>query len=218
MASYHPIDEFLQDAGLFIENAIETPPVQEAFASVGRGTEHFEEGRAMLDEGRRLHQKQQDEYGDQYAATERLGETEDAARERYMRHYGFAEAAFRDDPDAQSALGLSGPRKRSLGGWLDQALTFYDNLMSNPALLEAFREEFPLIEEEVLEAAREEVHATASAFQERRREAGEAERATDARDEVLERLDDWLDKERRIARALFRSEPEHLKTLGVNGR
>ena len=218
MSFDYPIDEFLQDAGLFIENAIETPPIQEAFASVGREPKHFEEGRAMLDEGRRLHEKQQDEYGDQYAATERLRAMEDAARDRYMRHYGFAEAAFRDDPDAQSALGLHGPRKRSLGGWLDQALTFYDNLLGNPALLKAFREEFPLVEKEKLEAAREEARATAAAFQERRREAGEARRATDARDEVLDRLDDWLDKERRIARALFRDEPEHLKTLGVNGR
>ena len=44
---------------------------------------------------------------------------------------------------------------------------------------------------------------------------GEAQRTTVQREQALDRLNDWVSQNRRIARVLFRNDPQQMEALGI---
>ena len=74
------------------------------------------------------------------------------------------------------------------------------------------------VTQEDLEASRQQVDAVAEARQERKQEAAEAQRATEQRDAVLDQLEAFVGQNRRLARVLFRNDPQHLEALGLTAR
>ena len=224
------IESIIENARLFIQNVQDTPVIQQRFAAAGRDDAYFQQGQTYLDDTERLNQQQEDEYGDQYATTDALHRKRDAAKDTYMGHLGLARIAFEDDPDAQSALRLGGSRKQALPAWLAQAGAFYDGLLTGapadgdtttptdqPAQRRQAMAAFGVTQQE-LEAGRGEVDAVAQARQERKQEAAEAQHATETRDAALDQLEAFVGQNRRLARVLFRNDPQHLEALGLTAR
>ena len=236
----HDIESILENARLFLQNVQQTPAIQQRFAAAGRDAAYFQQGQAYLDEVERLNQQQDDEYGDQYTATDTLHQKREVAHDTYMGHLGLARIAFEDDPDAQQALRLNGSRKQALPAWLAQASAFYDGLLTDdtpdgppsqedrtgggttattdqPAARRQALAVFGVTRQE-LEAGRDEVDAVARVRQEREQEAAQAQRVTEERDAALDRLEDFVGQNRRLARVLFRRDPQHLEALGLTAR
>ena len=236
------IESIIENARFFLQNVQETPAIQQRFAAAGRDAAYFQQGQTHLDDTERLNQQQEDEYGDQYAATDALHQSRETAHDTYMGHLGLARIAFEEDPDALHALRLNGRRKQALPAWLAQAGTFYDGLLEDgsapadgstpddgtttdgtttptgqPAARRQAMAAFGVTQQE-LEAGRDEVDAVAQARSEREQEAAEAQRATETRDAALDRLEDFVGQNRRLARVLFRKDPQHLEALGLTAR
>ena len=207
------LNDQIRSAELFIENMSKTPSIQEAFASVGRDAAFIQQGQQLLEEVRRLYRQKQDEYGDQYGGTTDLYEARDAAHDAYMEHLDFARIVFETDANAQESLQLAGERRRALNDWLSQGRSFYEGLLEDEVLLEQMGT--LMITREDLEAGRAQIEEVAAIHDARQREMSEAQRTTDRRDQALDRLNDWIRQNRRIARVLFRKDPQHLEALGI---
>ena len=202
----------LDRADTFIANVQADPAVREAFASIGRGEEHFQKSRQLFDEARRLYQKQRTEYGEQYEATDELQAARQALKKRYMRHLDFARVCFRKDVSAQETLALNGPRYDAFPAWSGPVRDFYDGLLENPALQETAAA--INIGKDEVNARRDELRAVVKLRQERKREAGEAEEATDARDEAFDALKDQMEEDYDYAPLLLADQPQKLEALG----
>ena len=126
------IDQQLNNARIAINNALNSPDIQAALTPFSYDPTRLNEALTLYNEARALVEQQRQEYGEQYQASQEFQAAWDAAQTVYSRSYKIAKVAFKNNPDAQTALMLSGTRKRSFPGWLTQALTFYDGLL-NPA-------------------------------------------------------------------------------------
>ena len=203
----------IRSAELFITNMSETPSIREVFAGVGRDAAYIQQGQQLLEEVRRLYREKHDEYGDQYHGTVALHEAREAAHDTYMEHLEFARILFEGHVDAQENLQLTGERRRALDGWLGQTRAFYEGILEDESLLEEMGT--LMITREDLEAGRAQVEEVAALHDARQREMSEAQRMTEARDQALDRLNAWESQNRRIARVLFRKDPQHLEALGI---
>ena len=95
------------------------------------------EGKTLLDQTVTLNQKQDKEYGEQFAATQDLHTLQTTAHKQFMDAVALARIKFRDNVKAWQALGLNGSSKKSLSGWVVQAAKFYSNLIADSELVNA---------------------------------------------------------------------------------
>jgi hypothetical protein len=211
--TYQPINERLVAAQVALDNAQSDPILQEALANFGYDAERLEEGRALLDAAQAAQEAMAVEHGDQYEATDALQAAFDAANTTYMQHLKVARIALQDQRGAARALALTGRRKRTIPGWLDQARQFYDNALGDEAILTALGR-FG-ITPEALAAAQAEVGAVGTANSAQEREKGEAQDATEARDQAMDALDRWMSDFRAIARVALEERPQQLEKLGI---
>lgn len=210
---YQPINERIAVAQVALDNAQSDVILKDALAVFGYDAERIDAGRALLDAAQSAQETMAAEYGDQYEATDALQAAFDTANTTYMRHVKVARIALQDERGAAQALALTGRRKRTIPGWLDQARQFYDNALGDEAILTALGH-FG-ITAEALEAAQAEVDAVATANAAQEREKGEAQDATKARDEAMGALDGWMSDFRAIARVALEDRPQQLEKLGI---
>lgn len=204
--------QFMNAARVAITNAQEDPQLQANLALFGYDAAKLAAGSALLSEAETLMQQQAAEYGEQFAASEALVAARAEATVAYMRSLKVARVAFRKDAQAQAALLLNGERKQSLGGWLQQATTFYANLLADARLVGGMAQfgydEAKLTAEQGLVTAVQSLDAA------QEREKGEAQAATKARDGKLDELAEWLADFREIAAVALADEPQQLERLG----
>ncbi len=205
------LSEFLTESRILVENARHLPDMSAVLKDFGYTAERLDQGLALLAETEALIQKQIREYGESYAATQALTDAWAAADAVYIKTLKVARIAFGDEPGSGAALKLSGLRKQTVTGWLDQASTFYANLNAGfgdrlarfgytPAKLAA--------EAALVEGVRQTLQAQA-------KESGEAQQATVVRDAKVAEFDTWVSELRAIARVAFADEPQKLEKLGI---
>ncbi|MBI9034671.1 MAG: hypothetical protein JEZ03_09400 [Bacteroidales bacterium] len=168
---------------------------------------------AMIVEARQLANQQLTEYAEQYQATENVYTAWDASNKVYVNSLRIARIAFRKNIQAQTALMLNGRRNASLNGWLEQATTFYANMLPNAVYMAAMSE-FGFTPERL-----QEEHAMMQNVRElnqnQQKEKGEAQHATLARDAKVEELADWMHDFFAIARIALADNPQWMEKLGV---
>lgn len=207
------IDERLTAAQVALDNALNDSGLQDSLAVFGYTAERLQEGQALYETARSLHDQQQAEYGDQFAATDALQSAWDEAKTVYTRHVKVARVALKRERGAWKQLGLSGRRKRTLSGWLTQARQFYANALADPNILVELGN-FGITQEK-LEAGQTLVDDVETANAAQEQEKGEAQEATRKRDQALDALDEWMSDFVAIARVALEDRPQHLEKLGV---
>jgi len=125
----------------------------------------------------------------------------------------IARVAFRNIPRAKKSIMLFGARKKTLSGWLDQASTFYANILNDNGLVtiiarfgyppEKLREEAALVEQVEAKLAQQ------------KKEIGEAQEATVKRDKALDKLAAYVSELKAAARVAFHDNPQQLERLGL---
>ena len=210
---YGKISGFLESARVLIENARDIPSVALAVADYGYDSHRLQGGVALLSAAQSLVSQQAKEYGESYQATEVMNRTWETADVAYVKAVKVARVAFGDDPKATVALRLSGPRKETLPGWMEQATLFYDNLLSDVGLQATMAQYGYLVtrlrdEQKLVAAVRQAVNVQA-------RESGEAQSATLSRDKALNALDTWVSAFKAICRVALAEDPQQLEQLGI---
>ncbi len=206
------IAERLREAEVAINNTLASPDILAAVTPFGYDQVRLEAAKALHGQAQELVDRQKQEYGEQYEATAAVQKAWDEAAAAYSAALKIARIVFRGSDVARNALGLSGTRKQSLSGWLDQARRFYSNMLENPDFIAAMT---PYTYDQAkLEAEAALVQAVYDASDAQDRERGEAQEATEIRDAKLDELDQWLADYKAIAEVALSDSPQKLEQLG----
>jgi hypothetical protein len=125
-SDYESIADFLSNTDLMLNNAKSIPEITTSMTAAGYPVADVDAQLGQVAELRTLNEAQAAEYGDQFAATEAWHNARAAYHDKYIDHLGLARIAFRKDKAAKHELKLSEERKPSQGGYIEQALFFYD--------------------------------------------------------------------------------------------
>ena len=202
----------LADAELALTNAENDGVIMGALVPFGYDNERIQEGRELYEAARNLVNQQSAAYGQQYEYTDDLSTAWAAADAAYMSALKVARIALRDHERANEALKLSGIRKKSLWGWLEQAQAFYANLLADDQMLAAmarFGYDRTKLENEAAM-----VKAVAATDHAQEGQKGEAQQATKMRDSKLDEIDQWLSDFKVVARIALSEQPQMLEKLG----
>lgn len=207
------IEEIIYESGLRINNSLSDAKVLNAVAPFGYTETKLNEGASLLNAATELVEAQKREYGEVDAAQEAYETQRQQAHKSYMVILAISKIAFKNDVQAISTLDLTGRRATTLSGWLNQTRNFYHAILANEtwkAALAAYGQT-----EEVLTAQLAAVDAVSAASEARKKELGDAQNATQERDEKLEELLDWVSDYEVIARIALMDKPQLLEKLGI---
>ena len=207
------IDAKLLNAEVAIDNAMGNAAISTALEVFGYDKTRLLEGKALHERALTLHKKQKKEYGEQYAATSELKAALSSANKAYMLDLGVARVALRTQVSAAEPLQLNGRRKKTYSGWVEQVTMFYDNALENETIKAALAEYG--IDEAKLSAGQAAVRKVQTLLKTQLVEKGEAQEATEARDEALELLMDWMSDFIAIARIALEGNLQLLEILGI---
>ena len=206
------IEDRLLEAQVAIDNSLNIPTILNAVSMLGYDLARLQAARALYDEVMALVAAQKLEYGDQYEATAVVNAAWETADLAYKRTLKACRILFKGNASAAGALNLSGSRKKSLSGWLEQATTFYTNLLNTPDFITALLE-FGY-DQAKLEAEAALVQAVYDANAVQDKERGEAQEATLVRDAKLDELDEWVARYKQVAQLALEDSPQMLEQLG----
>lgn len=209
---YKSIADQLHAAEVAINNTLSNPVILTAVTAFGYSQTNLEAARALHQEAMALVAQQDMALGEQVEATQIAHKARHDAKRAYSAALKIARIVFRDDLTAQTALGLTGVRKTSLSGWLDQARRFYNNLLRTPEYIAAMTP-FSFTQAKLAqEAALLETVAVTSELQDKKR--GEAREVTRQRNVKLAELSRWLTDYKTVATVALAASPQMLEQLG----
>ncbi|HEX3047109.1 MAG TPA: hypothetical protein VHY08_20315 [Bacillota bacterium] len=210
------IDDFLLASNRMIENALANEPIKAAVGAYGFPQERLLAGRALYIEVEALHIAWRKEYGEKVQATAELNALWEEADKQYMMALKIARVALKSVPKSDIQLLLSGRRKQSLSGWLQQAKAFYTNIINNSDL-KALMEQYGYPEDK-LQRELDLCNQVGEKDFVQKKEAGEAQQATRFRDQKLDELSAWISDFRAVAKVALAQTPDYLEALGILAR
>ena len=170
-------------------------------------------GQQLADRVQALDDKQQQEYGARFEATDALNKARQEAHDLYLKHLDAARFAFKKDRNAQKALDLTGTRRLDLSGWLNQARRFYNNITPFIETLKKYN-----VDEAEIKQGAAMIEAVSSAHLKRRKETNEAKTSTRQVQEAEQALDAWLSSFAKFSKAILAKEPELLEALDLTSK
>lgn len=182
---YQSVDEQIQKMRLAFANA-KLPHIMEQLKNVGYTEEKIDRLISKLSALEALHQAQKKEYAEQYAETERFHQKRKEIHEVYMRHLAFCKILFKGNVEAGRVLEFAGDRKQAYGAWYQQVSNFYAQLLGNTQL--KAKVATINIKEQDLEAQKTALAELTKIKESQAKETGEAQKATETRDEALDSL------------------------------
>lgn len=213
MSLNRSIDTILAEAQVAIDNSLNNPQVLKYVGDFGYSATRLKQGKALYNAAAAAQLAKSAELGEQISASEAVNAAWSKAKKTYMRLVKVARVALKQDGGAIAQLGLAGKRKESLSGWLAQANQFYQNSLSNQSVLKALGE-FGITDKK-LKAGLNEIKAVEAANLVQEKEKGEAQAATQKRDQALDALMDWLSDYLAIAKVALEEDSQLLEGLGV---
>ena len=211
MSTISNLPNFLTEAATILTNAREHPEIAAALDAFGYDTAVLQEGQALLDVARSLHDAQIKEYGEQHAATQAFTEIVEQADKAYAAHRRLAKITFKGDAQRNTDLHLNERKPRAFNPWYEQARHFYTALLADTEAqtqLAKFK-----ITLEALQAAQSQVEQALSLKNAQEQEKGEAQEATQKRNTAIEALDEWLADFKVVARIALEDTPQLLEAL-----
>lgn len=206
------IDDFIVSAGNLFTNAA-TPAIAEKMLDYGYTPEKMAIGHDLYTESSAAVESQKKEYGEQYAATEAFNNMWKTVKAGYMKVVKVARIALREDYESIKLLQLFKKRERSYAKWLLQARQFLNLVNTNQKIIDALME-YNMVGRKITDVITglDQLEESAKV---QNKETGEAQSATKKRDELLDKLDDWLTGFVGIARIALEDDPQLIEMLDI---
>lgn len=146
---------------------------------------YFTHGLSLVNIARDANNKQKTEYSEQYQATNERDLKLDEIEEEYQLTAGIAKLALKND-SIISGLKLNIDLPYRIGAKIERIRSFYSGILDNLDHVTAMNRFGK--EQEALEAEQAEVEVLATIHQKQQKEKGEAQYATQVRDEAVEKM------------------------------
>jgi hypothetical protein len=198
---------------ILIWNA-EDPAVKAVIEPFGYNSAKIEEGKALFNEVEALAETQRKEYAGQYTVSTGFIEKQEEARSNLNTLRKFAKFIFKTNNEAYNTLNLRSRLPLGFADWLQAARYFYERLQEHPEWVTAL---VPFgIQKNVAGKSLELLSELKSLQEQRQRETGDAQRATQARNEKHEELQAWYGNLRDLVKILFEdADAQYLEKLGI---
>ena len=206
-------NSLMEQYRILIWNA-EDPAIKVKIDPFGYTSEKINEGKMLFEEVEALAEKQQKEYAEQYIVSTEFIEKKEDAMQTLNKLRKFARLIFRNDNSAFKTLNLDASLPLNFADWLQTARHFYEELQGNNELITALN---PLnVTNESVSANLTLLDGLKSLQEQRKRETGDAQEATQERNEKFEQLKEWYTNLRELVKVLFEEEnAQYLEKLGI---
>ena len=204
------IEQLLRKSEKAISGVVANSDWQKTMNPLGFTAAELQKGLTLRNELQLLSVAQQQEYGEQYSATDALRRAKRDAWKVYKHHLQVARLAVGDNRGQYKALQLDGAREDSLLKWVKQAQTFYANAQAITAQLKTYG-----IKVEDLNEGEAMIEAVYQAYDHRDKERDEALQSTQVRKQREAELTRWMRRYTRALHFAFENRPEVLKELGL---
>ncbi len=206
----HTISAEMAMAQIAIENAMTHPEIQKKMAAYSYDRKTLLAGKAILEEVRLLHMAKQDQYGQKYESTDALQNQMSEIRKRYQQHLKIARIAFEKQRSIQEQMQLNGRRKPDTIGLIDQMYAFYSRIENVMEPLTRYN-----ISPEELRQTWAMVEALYVALQQQMQSKGNAQHATEKRNDARKKLKTWMSHFKKTARLALQDNAQLLEVLGI---
>jgi len=207
------IDQYLEDAHTALTNLSKDPELNLPMEDFGYDAARVASVVALRDTVATAHLAQRTEYAQQYGATAAYETTREAAHTAYMRHLKLARVVYKNNVTRTHQLGLQGERLQSYSGWKTQADQFYTAALAEAAIQTDLATLGITLAS--LNAAKTLIDAADTAWHTQKKETGEAQEATEARDAALDAFQEAYSDLITIARVAFEDDPQKLERMGI---
>ncbi len=206
-------DEVLLKGGIMINNSIADTDILDRVTLYGYTVEKLNVGKQVLTEAETQYSNYIKEYGEQTEAQKTYDQIKHEANHTYMTELKIARIAFSENTQAITTLELNGRRKKAIAKWLQQALNFYRAILNNADWLATMTNYGQT--QEKLSAELTKVESVSTLLETLKREIGEAQNATELRDQKFHELINWLGDYEEIAAIALEDQPQLLEKLGI---
>lgn len=183
--NYQSAEELIQAMKLAFANAAE-PEILAELQTVGITAQKLADYNAQITQIESLSQQQIKEYGEQYEESEKFETKRKEVDAVYRRHFGLLKIAMKGDRQADASLGFSAGRKNAYPAWYEQVNNFYAQIAANPAFLaKAASVGISAADITAQQTALEDLSEIKTNH---KKETGEAQKATETRDNAIDEL------------------------------
>ena len=207
------IDQYLESVHTALTNLQSDTELSTPLGDFGYNTAKITGLFTLYNTANAAHLAQKTEYAEQFGATAAYSTARQVAHTAYIRHLTLARVVYKNNVTRTHQLGLQGDRKNSYAGWKAQADQFYAAAIAETAIqtdLSAVG-----ITLASLQSAKALVDAADGAWHSQKKETGEAQEATQARDEALDKLQDAFSDLITVARVAFADDGQKLERMGI---
>ena len=179
------VDEKVSAIETRFKNAQENPEIMAGVATFGIDNVYTEEGITLAGAARQKSDIQKKEYAEQFEATNLLHKKLDEVTAKHYQTAKLADLVF-DDESTINALKLHVALPDAVDKQIERIRSFYSILLSNEGYTVPLARYLRTVE--MLTAEKDEVEAVAALRQSQTKETGEAQRATQERNEAIQQL------------------------------
>lgn len=202
---------FILKSRVALTNVETQPEIAAEMAELGYDAAKISEGKSLIANVEAALNLQQDEKGEESAASAAFKELRSKVSALFRAHRKKALFAFLDDPDAVKDLGINVSPATVYADWRNEVGHFYDTLLTNEAYLQLVNQVKLTTDE--LTAAKELLPSMDAAYSEYYRETGESQEATRKKDEALHALETYMRRFWRAADIALEDKPQLKEAL-----
>ncbi|WKN30964.1 hypothetical protein PZB74_18580 [Porifericola rhodea] len=200
---------FLSSSRNAIEISMKNKTILKKLKSVGYDLPKLKEGKVLNEEATIMQMMYKEKYGNQYNNSQNFYTQKKDTEKNYKKHLQLARVAYYEDKEMINRLHL-GRQSYAVDQWLERAKTFYTVILDDTTKMNAFG-----ISVSELDQMLAEVEALIASRQDQISSKGEAQNATQQRNDAFDALDAWMRDFRKAARFAMRDEPQLLESLGI---
>jgi hypothetical protein len=204
------IAEQTKEARTLITNSRQHPDIQRALTDFGYSIKNLEKGQALLEHFLLLQSAKRQNYGAKLSATAAVYTELEQVKATYDEHRTLARLAFKNDRGLQTTLGLYEPYPDRRSAFTALVTNFYAQLLPHHKAVQRYG-----LTRAEIEQAQATVVAFVEAQQQQTQRKGEAQSATQKRNQALKNLQQWVRGYRAIVRVALADNPQLLEVLGL---
>lgn len=193
-----------------IDNSLNHQGIRTALTDFGYPLQNIDKGKALFEKFMMLHGLQSDQYGAKLNATDTVLSDLQLLKTTYQEHRTLARLAFNEDRGLQNALKLNTRTPKERAAFVDQVANFYNKIIHHQAGLKRYG-----VTKAELEQAQAMVNALIQSQQQQSQKMGEAQSATQQRNQALKDLQRWVKGYKAILQVALEDDPQLLEVVGI---
>ncbi|MEK6478796.1 hypothetical protein WJR50_14715 [Catalinimonas sp. 4WD22] len=203
------LEEQLAEGRISLSNAMSNTEIMKKLSKLNYDMRELQRGWGIMNQVEIFQKAKIEKYSNQFGATQALYDDIRKTKASFSKHRKLARIVYEGNKEKISVLQLD-KRMFALEKWLFQAGSFYQELLKDSAMIVKYG-----VSLEELQQMAAMVQALLDKRNHQVSRKGEAQHATQKRNEALKAYKAWMKDFRMAARFALREEPQLLEVLGI---